>query len=94
TVAGYAEPSIVFALGATTDLTDDGADAAAAIADGRPAIVERRQERAFKAAMTAGGVRAAYIGQVQGLDYSNSRHDILRIYRPYPPRAAAPGTGP
>jgi 4-amino-4-deoxy-L-arabinose transferase-like glycosyltransferase len=84
TVAGYAEPSIVFALGAATDLTDHGADAAAAIVDGRPAIVEQSQEAAFQAALKATNTEAGYIGRVEGLDYSKGRHDILRVYRPLP----------
>jgi len=41
------------------------------------------------------GVRAALIGAVSGLDYSNGRTDILRLYRPPPTTskgAAKPGT--
>jgi len=86
TVAGYAEPSLVFALGATTQL-GDGADAAEAIAEGRPAIVEGRQESAFQSDLVEDGARARQVGEVRGLDYSNNQHNILRIYRP-PPQAA------
>ncbi len=83
TVAGYAEPSLVFLLGADTELA--GADEAAdAIAGGRPAIVEGRQEIAFQAALAADGATARLIGTVRGLDYSNGRADILRLYRPPP----------
>ncbi|MDB5481464.1 MAG: 4-amino-4-deoxy-L-arabinose transferase [Caulobacteraceae bacterium] len=83
TVAGYAEPSLVFLLGADTELAgpDEAADA---IAEGRPAIVEGRDEAAFRAALTEQGLRAAPIGVVSGLDYSNGRTDILRLYRPPP----------
>jgi 4-amino-4-deoxy-L-arabinose transferase-like glycosyltransferase len=80
-VAGYAEPSLVFLLGADTQLTD-GPGAAAAIVQGRPAIVEGRDQGAFVAALTADGVSAHEIGEVAGLDYSKGRHDILRLYRP------------
>jgi 4-amino-4-deoxy-L-arabinose transferase-like glycosyltransferase len=81
TVAGYAEPSLVFLLGAETELA--GADAAAdALAEGRPAIVEGRDDTAFRAALGRNGARAALIGAVTGLDYSNGRTDILRLYRP------------
>jgi len=96
TVAGYAEPSLVFLLGADTELAgpDEAADA---IAEGRPAIVEARDDGAFHAALADQGVRAALIGAVSGLDYSNGRTDILRLYRPPPTTskgAAKPGTKP
>ena len=52
TVAGYEEPSLVFLLGAETEL-GDASDAAQAIAEGRPAIVEQRQTAAFQAALAA-----------------------------------------
>jgi 4-amino-4-deoxy-L-arabinose transferase-like glycosyltransferase len=81
TIAGYAEPSLVFLLGADTEL-GDGADAADAIAQGRPAIVESRQAAAFAAALAADAVAARPIGEVVGLDYSKGRHDILRLYEP------------
>ncbi|HEY5106503.1 MAG TPA: glycosyltransferase family 39 protein [Caulobacteraceae bacterium] len=81
TVAGYEEPSLVFALGTSTEL-GDGADAAAAIAEDRPAIVESRQDGAFRRALIDDGARARLAGTVTGLDYSNNRRDTLRIYRP------------
>ena len=81
TVAGYEEPSLVFALGTSTEL-GDGADAAAAIAEDRPAIVEGRQDAAFRRALIDDGARARMAGTVTGLDYSNNRRDTLRIYRP------------
>ncbi|HEY3696392.1 glycosyltransferase family 39 protein [Phenylobacterium sp.] len=83
-VAGYAEPSLVFALGTPTEL--GGADeAAAAIADGRPAVVEAREEPAFRRALAAVGAQALATGEVKGLDYSNGDRDVLRIYRPKEP---------
>ena len=83
TVAGYEEPSIVFLLGTNTEL-GDAQDAAAAIAQGRPAIVEGRLDAAFQSALTRDGVKAVRVGQGAGLDYSNNHHDILRIYGPVP----------
>lgn len=83
TVAGYEEPSLVFLLGADTELGDAG-DAADAIAEGRPAIVEGREEAAFQAALAERGTAARRAGSGAGLDYSNNRHDILRIYGPLP----------
>jgi 4-amino-4-deoxy-L-arabinose transferase-like glycosyltransferase len=85
-VAGYAEPSLVFLLGADTQLGGP-AEAAGAIADGRPAIVESRTQPAFDAALKAQGVSARQFGEVVGLDYSKGRHDILRLYRTAVPAA-------
>jgi len=84
TVAGYAEPSLVFLLGADTEL-GGAKDAADAIGDGRPAIVEGRVDDAFKAAVRANGAVARLGPQVRGLDYSKGRADILRIYLPQTP---------
>ena len=78
-VAGYAEPSLVFALGAATEL-DDAEDAAQAIAENRPAVVEGRQDAAFRAALKASGADAIQVGEVKGLDYSNGDQMVLRIY--------------
>jgi len=78
-VAGYAEPSLVFALGTATELADAQA-AAEAIAENRPAVVESRQDAAFRAALKAAGVEALQVGEVNGLDYSNGDHMSLRIY--------------
>jgi hypothetical protein len=83
TVAGYAEPSIVFALGATTELGDP-ADAADAIDEGRPAVVEARQQAAFEKALAADGASARLAGEVSGLDYSTGKRQTLRLYGPAP----------
>ena len=80
-VAGYEEPSLVFLLGADTMLgtADDAADS---VADGRPAIVEARQDPAFQAALAARGRAAVRVASLAGLDYSNNQHDVLNLYRP------------
>ena len=85
-VAGYAEPSLVFLLGADTEL-GDAKTAARAIAQHRPAIVEGRDQAAFAAELAGLGVRARQIGEVSGLDYSKGRRDILRLYLPAAPAA-------
>ncbi|MDP3489043.1 MAG: glycosyltransferase family 39 protein [Phenylobacterium sp.] len=92
-VTGYAEPSLVFALGTPT-LLGDAADAAQAIATFRPAVVEAAQETAFRAALDARGLQVRMVRQVEGLNYSNGRPVRLRIYandapRPAPPTATA-----
>jgi 4-amino-4-deoxy-L-arabinose transferase-like glycosyltransferase len=85
-VAGYREPSLVFLLGTETELgeVDDAADA---IAEGRPAVVERRLDAAFQQELAKDGLRAEPTGTVQGLDYSLNRPDILTIYRSAEPPA-------
>jgi 4-amino-4-deoxy-L-arabinose transferase-like glycosyltransferase len=78
-VTGYAEPSLIFALGTSTELGTPQ-EAAEAIAENRPAVVESRDDAAFRAALKADGAQALLVGQVQGLDYSNGRRMTLRIY--------------
>jgi hypothetical protein len=85
--AGYAEPSLVFALGTSTELTS-GAGAAMALAEGRPALVEAREDEAFRKAVAALDVEAAPVGRVRGLNYSNGRDTTLTLWRnlePPPP---------
>ena len=90
-VTGYAEPSLVFALGTATELTTPQA-AAQAIADNRPAVVEGREEAEFSAALATLGVRAQQVGEVSGLDYSNGDQMRLRIYQA--PKPAGQGAAP
>jgi 4-amino-4-deoxy-L-arabinose transferase-like glycosyltransferase len=78
-VAGYAEPSLVFALGTPTDL-GDVPEAADAISDLRPAVVEGHEDAAFQAELKARGLTARPMGEVRGLDYSNGHDTTLRIY--------------
>lgn len=88
-VAGYAEPSLVFALGTTTDL-GDAQDAAAGIADGRPAIVESREEAAFRQALAAQRLTARPVATVKGVDYSKGDKMALTIYRGAPQTDVTP----
>jgi 4-amino-4-deoxy-L-arabinose transferase-like glycosyltransferase len=99
-VTGYAEPSMVFLLGTTTELTDPEG-AAQAVAEGRPAVVEGRQEAAFQAALAAAGQTARPAGVVDGFDYSDGDKERLTLYRGAPIRldpddetADAPETRP
>jgi len=82
-VTGYAEPSMIFLLGTTTQLTDP-AGAAQAVAEGRPAVVEGRQEKAFLAALAALGQTARPAGVVEGFDYSDGDEERLALYRGAP----------
>jgi 4-amino-4-deoxy-L-arabinose transferase-like glycosyltransferase len=85
-VAGYSEPSLVFALGTET-LLGDGALAARAVAAGRPAIVEGRQEAAFRRTLAAEREPVRPVGKVTGLNYSNGDEVTLTIYAPEPRRS-------
>ncbi len=80
--AGYAEPSLVFALGTETELDSDGAGAADALADGAPALVEQRQEAAFRARLAKRGAVAQSVGVVSGVDYSAGHPVRLTLWRP------------
>jgi 4-amino-4-deoxy-L-arabinose transferase-like glycosyltransferase len=78
-VAGYAEPSLVFALGTDTGL--EGPDEAAqAVVENRPAIVEQADEAAFRAALRARGGEAHEVAVVKGINYSKGDPMTLRVY--------------
>ncbi len=79
-VAGYAEPSLVFALGTDTDL-GDGADAALAVESGAPALVEGRELARFVARLRQDKVTADKLGEVRGLDYSSGEPVVLSLWR-------------
>jgi 4-amino-4-deoxy-L-arabinose transferase-like glycosyltransferase len=79
-ITGFHEPSIVFSLGTETALTD-AQGAADAIAEGRPAVVEKGQLAAFLDAVRAYGVTAAPAGEVRGLNYSKGDPVDLFLYR-------------
>jgi hypothetical protein len=87
-VAGYAEPSLVFALGTPTELAGSE-DAAQAIAEHRPAVVEQREEPGFREALAKYRAQAHLVATVNGLDYSDGKKMTLRIYE-----AAAPASVP
>jgi hypothetical protein len=80
-VAGYAEPSLVFALGTRTGL-DDAHEAAVAIAEGRPAIVDASMDAAFHEALAQQATDARTIGVVRGTNYSNGDATTLMVYAP------------
>jgi len=80
-VAGYGEPSLVFALGAPTEL-GEASDAAEAIDEGRPAVVERAAEPAFESSLAGLHDKARAVGEVDGLDYSTGHRQWLRLYLP------------
>jgi 4-amino-4-deoxy-L-arabinose transferase-like glycosyltransferase len=80
-IAGFHEPSFVFLTGRDTELTD-GAGAAAALAQGRPAIVEAREAEAFHEAAARRGVSGRSVGVVRGHNYSQGDDVQLTVYAP------------
>lgn len=88
-IAGYGEPSLVFALGTATDLTD-ASGAADAIAEGRPAVVEQRLDKDFRTALAMRGLNARAAAVVSGVNYSDGDDERLVIWQAVqpPPRQA------
>ncbi|RYF94629.1 MAG: glycosyltransferase family 39 protein [Caulobacteraceae bacterium] len=84
-VAGYSEASLVFALGTRTGLGGPE-DAVRALAEGRPAIVEKREQKEFLALMKASGVPIDPITRLKALNYSNGDEMDLTFYRGVPRR--------
>ena len=86
-ITGFHEPSFVFLAGRNTELTDV-AGAVKALAEGRPAIVERADSEAFSAAMDRAGVPGRPTETVRGHNYSTGDDVSLTLYAPM--RAPAP----
>jgi hypothetical protein len=97
TVVGYDEPSLVFLLGTETEL-GDASDAAQAIAEGRPVVIDQTSEADFTKAVAARSLKATRVGQVAGLDYVDGEAGVLEVYRsdsppPEPPVSDIPASG-
>ena len=88
-VTGYSEPSMNFLLGTPTELTTP-VGAAQAVAEGRPAVVEGREDAAFRRALVALGHTPRAAGVVEGLDYSDGDDERLTLYRGEPKPIDAP----
>lgn len=87
-VTGYAEPSLIFQLGTATELTN-GEGAAQAVVEGRPAVVEGREEKPFRDTLAGLGLAPRPVATVEGLNYSDGDQERLTIYRGEP-QAPAP----
>jgi len=79
--AGFSEPSLVFALGTDTLLTN-GTRAAGALANGEAAIalVESREKEKFLAELMRQSVEVEATHSVEGLNYSRGNAVKLEIY--------------
>jgi 4-amino-4-deoxy-L-arabinose transferase-like glycosyltransferase len=84
-VAGYTEPSIVFALGTQTLLTG-GAGAARYLADrpGALALIENDEAAKFTAALASLGMKARRLGTASGFNTARGRLTRLTLYRAAP----------
>lgn len=80
-ITTFHEPSFVFLTGRDTQLTD-AQGAARALADGRPAIVEARDDEAFRAATAETGVPGRAVAVVTGHNYSSGDDVRLTLYAP------------
>jgi 4-amino-4-deoxy-L-arabinose transferase-like glycosyltransferase len=92
-VTGYSEPSLVFLLGTATELTD-GEQAAQAIVQGRPAVVEAREEAVFRKTLAVEGLTPRPVAVVEGQNYSDGDHERLTIYRGEPQELPPPDGEP
>ncbi len=82
-VVGFGEPSLTFVLGGLTEAATVE-DAVDAVGEGRPVIVEGRQEQALLDALKGAGRRVRKTGQVEGFDYANNSPVRLVIYAARP----------
>ena len=80
-ITGFHEPSFVFLTGRATELAD-AEQAAQALAEGRPVIVEARDADAFSAASARLGVTGRAVGVVEGHNYSRGDDVSLTVYAP------------
>ncbi|OYZ70783.1 MAG: 4-amino-4-deoxy-L-arabinose transferase, partial [Rhizobiales bacterium 24-66-13] len=92
-VTGYSEPSLVFLLGTATELTD-GENAARAIVQGRPAVVEAREDAVFREALAQAGLTPRPVAVIEGQNYSDGDDERLTIYRGEPQTEIEPDTQP
>ncbi|WP_029604050.1 ArnT family glycosyltransferase [Kozakia baliensis] len=80
----YSEPSLAFLVGSNTKLL--GVEAAAHYLHDNGscalALVDRRDEDKFRAAMKELGLSVSEYGRVSGLNYSNGHHLDLGLYAP------------
>jgi hypothetical protein len=81
-VAGYHEPSLLFAVGGDIRLLRNGAEAAGFLADGpgRLVAVADRDEAAFRAAAGQRGLALREHGTVAGFNYSRGRRVAISVF--------------
>jgi 4-amino-4-deoxy-L-arabinose transferase-like glycosyltransferase len=80
-LAGYEEPSLVFALGADVVLTDGAGAADAGAKAGGLALVEDQEKGAFLARLAELQADATLVGELDGFNYSRGRQVHIALYR-------------
>jgi hypothetical protein len=80
-LAGYQEPSMLFALGADVVLTDGAGAAEAGAHDGGLALVEDAEQGAFFARLAELQTDANVQGKLSGFNYSRGKSVHITLYR-------------
>jgi 4-amino-4-deoxy-L-arabinose transferase-like glycosyltransferase len=80
-IAGYQEPSLVFALGADVVLANGAGAADAGARSGGLALVEDSEKGAFLARLAELQADAAQVGDLSGFNYSRGRRQHVTVYR-------------
>jgi 4-amino-4-deoxy-L-arabinose transferase-like glycosyltransferase len=80
-LAGYEEPSLVFALGADVVLTDGAGAADAGATAGGLALVEDQEKGGFLARLAELQADATPVGALDGFNYSRGRQVHITLYR-------------
>jgi len=80
-LAGYQEPSLVFALGADVVLTDGAGAADAGAHGGGLALVEDGEKGAFLARLAELQADASAEGELSGFNYSRGKKVHVTLYR-------------
>jgi 4-amino-4-deoxy-L-arabinose transferase-like glycosyltransferase len=80
-VAGYQEPSLVFALGADVVLASGAGAADAGARSGGLALIEDDERGDFLARLAELQADAAQVGELSGFNYSRGRKQHVTVYR-------------
>ncbi|HEY1876060.1 MAG TPA: glycosyltransferase family 39 protein, partial [Rhizomicrobium sp.] len=80
-IAGYQEPSLVFALGADVVLANGAGAADAGARSGGLALIEDSEKGAFLARLAELQADAAPVGDLSGFNYSRGRRQHVTVYR-------------
>jgi hypothetical protein len=80
-IAGYQEPSLVFALGKDVVLADGKGAAEASARAGSLALVEDEDRGDFLARLAELQADAKPVGEVSGMNYSRGRKVHVTVYR-------------
>ncbi len=80
-LSGYHEPSAVFLLGTETALTDGASAADLFLKTPRAAVIESREDVAFRRRLSERGADAERFARIEGVNYSNGDAVVLNLYR-------------